>query len=152
RAGGRAARAGRRTRGGCGARRTVAGGGWAWVGSIAPALRWAGRPLGGVALRGAHSITEGKEGVAVRGARRRPQSCAPLGCDRACFATAFGDAQGVGSLDGHSAGQGSPPPSAARRRCCETRAKCAGTPRPAARPGAACSERALTPTAPARGV
>ena len=47
---------------------------------------------------------------AVRGACRRPQACAPWGCKRACLTTAFGDAQGVGSLCGDYRRLGSPPP------------------------------------------
>jgi GNAT superfamily N-acetyltransferase len=52
-----------------------------------------GLPLARVAFRGAYCCIEGgREAAAVRGARRRPQSCAPWACDRACFVTPSGAA------------------------------------------------------------
>ena len=85
----------------------------------------------GVRCAALYSITEGKRGGrAVRGARRRPQTCAPWGRDRASFATPLDPrASNVGPAPSGRGKTDVRPRSGAR--CCETRPKCAGTPRPA---------------------
>jgi hypothetical protein len=75
------------------------------VGSIAPASlasvgpRGAARPRPPVACGAARPLTassRGREVGAGWGAGGRPQTRACRGCDRACFATGFGDARGGG--------------------------------------------------------
>ena len=100
------------------------------------------------ALRGALQHHRGKGVSGGRGAARRPRVVCALVHKASVFRNSLGDAKGVGYIDGDYGRLESPPPLAVRARCCETRAKCAGTPRrePPARSERQARRPPLTPS------
>ena len=90
-----------------------------------------GRPLGACgAARRLNSIIEGEGGGGGRGARRRPRARASSDAIRACFVTPLRLPRGGGLLRPGLSVSRAPTPPVRGGRCCETHAKCAGTPRP----------------------